>query len=289
MPEAHWHEWRRLEAVVNLAFSRHNVVGGVRLRPAHAHRRDGRRPVRHPPRRSGAAASTGTTTATRTRSSSSASTWTPRRTRWRRTPRPRSSSTRHRPLPARPSPDSPPDQQLPAQEIENMVLATHEVVSNAHLHGRPPVVLRLWVLPGRLTVTVTDTGPGPTDPFVGLLPPDTPNGVRARPVDQPPTRRHDPPPPPRRLHRPPDRKRFVPVRRGARPLRAWTRRAVDDAPLSADPAAPGSRRRHPPSRPSATPVRGRERGPRPRSRRSSGACPAGTGSTGLRCRCSAGR
>jgi anti-sigma regulatory factor (Ser/Thr protein kinase) len=67
--------------------------------------------------------------------------------------------------------------QLPPEEVENIVLATHEVVSNAWLHGRPPVVLRLWVQPRRLTVTVTDTGTGPTNPFVGLLPPDHPNGA----------------------------------------------------------------------------------------------------------------
>ncbi|MDT7581246.1 MAG: hypothetical protein QOK35_2510 [Pseudonocardiales bacterium] len=66
---------------------------------------------------------------------------------------------------------------LPAHEVENIVLATHEAVSNADRHGRPPVVLRLWVRPGRLTVTVTDTGLGPSNPFLGLLPPDHPNGT----------------------------------------------------------------------------------------------------------------
>jgi anti-sigma regulatory factor (Ser/Thr protein kinase) len=66
---------------------------------------------------------------------------------------------------------------LPPQEVENVVLATHEAVSNARRHGRPPVVLRLWVQPGRFTVTVTDSGTGPTNPFVGLLPPDHPNGA----------------------------------------------------------------------------------------------------------------
>jgi anti-sigma regulatory factor (Ser/Thr protein kinase) len=39
------------------------------------------------------------------------------------------------------------------------------------------VVLRLWVQPDRLTVTVTDTGTGPTDAFVGLLPPEHSNGA----------------------------------------------------------------------------------------------------------------
>jgi anti-sigma regulatory factor (Ser/Thr protein kinase) len=65
---------------------------------------------------------------------------------------------------------------LPALETENLVLAVSEAVGNARQHGRPPVVMRLWVQPERITVTITDTGPGPTDPFVGLLPPDHRHG-----------------------------------------------------------------------------------------------------------------
>ena len=61
---------------------------------------------------------------------------------------------------------------LPTGEIDNLVLATHEVVTNALMHGQPPIRLRLWAQPDRVTVTVTDTGPGPADPLVGLLPPD---------------------------------------------------------------------------------------------------------------------
>jgi anti-sigma regulatory factor (Ser/Thr protein kinase) len=60
---------------------------------------------------------------------------------------------------------------LPPLEIENLVVAAHEAVANSLLHGRPPVVLRLWLLPARMVVTVTDAGPGPADPLVGLNPP----------------------------------------------------------------------------------------------------------------------
>jgi anti-sigma regulatory factor (Ser/Thr protein kinase) len=56
------------------------------------------------------------------------------------------------------------------------VFATHEAVTNALIHGRSPTLLRLWAQPDRVTVTVTDTGPGPTDPLVGLLPPGPLNG-----------------------------------------------------------------------------------------------------------------
>ena len=98
---------------------------------------------------------------------------------------------------------------LPTGEIDNLVFATHEAVTNALMHGRPPTLLRLWAQPERVTVTVTDTGPGPSDPLVGLLPPDPLNGPGpgrpARAVAEPPTRRRRPPPPSRRLHHPPRR------------------------------------------------------------------------------------
>jgi anti-sigma regulatory factor (Ser/Thr protein kinase) len=61
-------------------------------------------------------------------------------------------------------------QWLPDEEIDKLIFATHEAVINALRHGRPPTVLRLWTKPGRVTVTVTDSGPGPTDPLVGLFP-----------------------------------------------------------------------------------------------------------------------
>lgn len=40
-------------------------------------------------------------------------------------------------------------------------LALSEIVTNALTHGRPPVCLRVSVEPGRITVTVTDTGNAP--------------------------------------------------------------------------------------------------------------------------------
>jgi anti-sigma regulatory factor (Ser/Thr protein kinase) len=55
------------------------------------------------------------------------------------------------------------------RDVEALVLATNEAVANATVHGRPPVGLRGWALPGRVVVTVTDTGRGPRDCFLGLL------------------------------------------------------------------------------------------------------------------------
>lgn len=65
---------------------------------------------------------------------------------------------------------------LPATAQEAAILATSEAVENAWTHGRPPVVLRGWLdEPGRVTVAVSDTGPGP-HPLVGLVPQHTGGG-----------------------------------------------------------------------------------------------------------------
>jgi anti-sigma regulatory factor (Ser/Thr protein kinase) len=59
---------------------------------------------------------------------------------------------------------------LTATDVEGLVVAVCEAVTNAICHGRPPVQLRLWSGSERIVVTVTDHGAGPTDPFAGLLP-----------------------------------------------------------------------------------------------------------------------
>lgn len=52
---------------------------------------------------------------------------------------------------------------------ESLILATSEVVTNGLVHGRPPVVLRVWVgQEGRMWVAVSDSGSGPP-PLVGLV------------------------------------------------------------------------------------------------------------------------
>jgi anti-sigma regulatory factor (Ser/Thr protein kinase) len=60
--------------------------------------------------------------------------------------------------------------ELPANEIEDLVLAVSEIVDNTLRHGRPPVRLCVWADPDHVVVTVRDAGRGPTDPFAGLLP-----------------------------------------------------------------------------------------------------------------------
>lgn len=59
---------------------------------------------------------------------------------------------------------------LDTGQVDDMVFAASEVVSNALRYGRHPVRLRLWTAPDRLVLTVTDQGKGPDNPFVGFLP-----------------------------------------------------------------------------------------------------------------------
>ncbi|GAA1852746.1 anti-sigma factor RsbA family regulatory protein [Asanoa iriomotensis] len=62
------------------------------------------------------------------------------------------------------------DPGLPGDDTEELVIAVSEVVTNALRHGRPPVRVRYWAGSDRIVVSVTDGGPGPSDPYAGLLP-----------------------------------------------------------------------------------------------------------------------
>jgi anti-sigma regulatory factor (Ser/Thr protein kinase) len=52
---------------------------------------------------------------------------------------------------------------------EDFVMAVSEAVTNAFVHGNPPLRLRIWRDMERAVVTVTDSGAGPADPFAGLV------------------------------------------------------------------------------------------------------------------------
>ncbi|OJF11216.1 anti-sigma factor RsbA family regulatory protein [Couchioplanes caeruleus] len=68
---------------------------------------------------------------------------------------------------------------VPAADVDDLVVAVSETVTNALRYGRAPVRLRVWGGADRIVVTVTDAGPGPKDPFAGLLPAtDTATGGR---------------------------------------------------------------------------------------------------------------
>jgi anti-sigma regulatory factor (Ser/Thr protein kinase) len=57
-----------------------------------------------------------------------------------------------------------------ADEVEDLVVAVSEAVTNAILHGEAPVEVRMWPGRDRIVVTVSDAGAGPADPFAGLMP-----------------------------------------------------------------------------------------------------------------------
>lgn len=66
---------------------------------------------------------------------------------------------------------------ISADELQGLLVSVSEAVTNAWVHGRPPVRLRAWTGPGRLVVAVADAGPGPADPIAGLVPGPSPGGM----------------------------------------------------------------------------------------------------------------
>jgi hypothetical protein len=54
--------------------------------------------------------------------------------------------------------------------LDDLAVAVSETVTNAHRHGLAPITVRAWALPDRTVVAVTNAGPGPADPYAGLLP-----------------------------------------------------------------------------------------------------------------------
>ncbi|WP_067483228.1 sensor histidine kinase [Actinomadura hibisca] len=60
---------------------------------------------------------------------------------------------------------------LPEEDVQRLLVAVTEVVTNAMRHGEPPVVLRMWVEPGELVCEVGDAGSWRGGPDVGLVPP----------------------------------------------------------------------------------------------------------------------
>jgi anti-sigma regulatory factor (Ser/Thr protein kinase) len=59
---------------------------------------------------------------------------------------------------------------IDAATVRELLFAVSEAVLNAHLHGRRPVIVRVWTGPDRIVVRVHDNGPGPADPLTGLVP-----------------------------------------------------------------------------------------------------------------------
>jgi anti-sigma regulatory factor (Ser/Thr protein kinase) len=60
---------------------------------------------------------------------------------------------------------------IPEPVLYDLLLGTSEAITNASLHGHPPVTIRIWAAPDRIVVHVHDDGPGPSDPLAGLTSP----------------------------------------------------------------------------------------------------------------------
>jgi anti-sigma regulatory factor (Ser/Thr protein kinase) len=59
---------------------------------------------------------------------------------------------------------------LDDETVSGLIFATNEVVTNAVVHGRPPIRVQVWRTADRITVAVHDRGDGPADRYAGLLP-----------------------------------------------------------------------------------------------------------------------
>ena len=72
-----------------------------------------------------------------------------------------------------------PEDRLTLQQTAGLELAVSEVVTNAIVHGRSPVVVRAWLLTaGGVAVTVRDAGPGPVRQPDDTLPSSDADGGR---------------------------------------------------------------------------------------------------------------
>ncbi|GAA1300945.1 sensor histidine kinase [Saccharothrix xinjiangensis] len=59
---------------------------------------------------------------------------------------------------------------LTRDELDDVVYAASEAVTNALTHGKPPARLRVWADDAHVVVAVADRGEGPASPTAGLVP-----------------------------------------------------------------------------------------------------------------------
>ena len=61
---------------------------------------------------------------------------------------------------------------MSADRADKLVLAANEVVTNAVVHGEPPIAAHCWIADGDFVCEISDGGPGVADPFAGWALPD---------------------------------------------------------------------------------------------------------------------
>jgi anti-sigma regulatory factor (Ser/Thr protein kinase) len=54
--------------------------------------------------------------------------------------------------------------------LDDLLIGVTVAVSNARVHGRGSMTVRMWATPNRIVVTIHDQGRGPADPLAGLVP-----------------------------------------------------------------------------------------------------------------------
>jgi len=59
---------------------------------------------------------------------------------------------------------------LSEEAEDDFIVGVNEIVTNATLHGRPPISVRLWASDRRIVCSVTDRGDGLDDPLAGHRP-----------------------------------------------------------------------------------------------------------------------
>lgn len=59
---------------------------------------------------------------------------------------------------------------LTMDELDDIIYAASEAVTNALTHGKPPARLRIWADDAHVVVAVSDRGEGPDSPTAGLVP-----------------------------------------------------------------------------------------------------------------------
>ncbi|PPK65069.1 sensor histidine kinase [Actinokineospora auranticolor] len=65
---------------------------------------------------------------------------------------------------------------LPSGDLGDLVVSVSEIITNAIRHGSPPATLCLWAGARQVVVAIHDRGPGPADPFAGLVATPGPEG-----------------------------------------------------------------------------------------------------------------
>ena len=70
---------------------------------------------------------------------------------------------------------------IDSEVVAALELAVGELVTNAHQHGKPPVMVTIEVMAAGLSVAIADRGPGPATPIdAASVPPPTATFGRGR-------------------------------------------------------------------------------------------------------------